>query len=181
MKSSDDYAMNTNFEAYQRLASHGVTGVPEVYGIFEDLEGGPIALIISYCDITLWELNSDNGSVDFLTPAQTDRFIAILKSIHEAGVRHCDIRVENLMLAEGGDPVIVDFDRARFNPIPVKKWEMDILRAALRGEYHDFSMHSPGPYDGPTPSAQSEESNGNNVSSVDDSSGEDGGKDGATG
>ncbi|KAJ7793310.1 hypothetical protein B0H14DRAFT_3889392 [Mycena olivaceomarginata] len=137
---------------------------------------------MSHCDITLRELNSDNGSLDFLTPAQTDRFIAILKSIHEAGVRHCNIRVENLMLAlEGGDPVIVDFDRARFNPIPVKKWEMDILRTALRGEYHDFSMHSPRQYDGPTPSAQSEESSGSNVSSVDDCSGEDGGKDGATG
>jgi hypothetical protein len=55
------------------------------------------------------------------------------------------------MLTAAGDPVIVDFDRARFNPIAVKEWEMDILKGALGGETHDFSMRSPGPYKG-TPS-----------------------------
>ncbi|KAJ7759689.1 hypothetical protein B0H14DRAFT_2634394 [Mycena olivaceomarginata] len=84
-----------------------------------------------------------------------DRFIAVMESIHEVGVRYCDIRVDNLMLTEAGDPAIVDLDRARFNPIAIKEWEMDILKGALRGETHDFSMRSPGPYKG-IPSLKSE-------------------------
>ncbi|KAJ7707209.1 hypothetical protein B0H14DRAFT_3525771 [Mycena olivaceomarginata] len=85
----------------------------------------------------------------FLTPAKRCRsIIAVMESIHEAGVRYCDIRVDNLMLAEAGDPAIVDFDRARFNPIAVKEWGMDILKGALRGKTRDFSMRSPGPYKG---------------------------------
>ncbi|KAJ7793314.1 hypothetical protein B0H14DRAFT_149814 [Mycena olivaceomarginata] len=35
------------YEAYRRLAVHDVTGAPEVYGIFEDLERGPIALVLA--------------------------------------------------------------------------------------------------------------------------------------
>jgi hypothetical protein len=90
-----------------------------------------------------------------LTSCSSDRFIAVMESIHEAGVRYCAIRVDKMMLTEAGDPVIVDFDRARFDPIAVKKREMDILKGALRGETHDFSMRSPGPYKG-TPSLKSE-------------------------
>ncbi|KAJ6481948.1 hypothetical protein C8R45DRAFT_1003556 [Mycena sanguinolenta] len=150
--------MRHEYEVYQHLTNHGVTGVPQVYGMFEDLEGGPIALVMRHCGKTLRRLKPDDVSLEsFLTAAQRDRFIAILESIHEAGVRHCDIRVDNLMLTDAGDPVIIDFDRGRFNPIAVKKeWEMTIMKNALRGIPHNFSARSPGPYDGPTPTEPEE-------------------------
>ncbi|KAJ7759702.1 hypothetical protein B0H14DRAFT_3511341 [Mycena olivaceomarginata] len=81
---------------------------------------------MSHCGSTVQRLKPDDLCPEsFLTPAQRDQFIAVTESIHEAGVRYCAIRVDNLMLTEAGDPVIVDFDRARFNPIAVKEWEMD--------------------------------------------------------
>lgn len=42
-------------------------------------------------------------------------FIAILKSIHAAGISHDDLRAANLMIDESGRPLIIDFECSRFN------------------------------------------------------------------
>ncbi|KAG6805214.1 hypothetical protein H0H92_000255 [Tricholoma furcatifolium] len=36
----------------------------------------------------------------------------VLKSIHAVGVRHRDLRIDNLTINRDGDPYIIDFDRA---------------------------------------------------------------------
>ncbi|KAF7309352.1 Protein kinase domain-containing protein [Mycena indigotica] len=137
--------MRHEYEVYKHLAEHGVTGVPRIYGLFEDLEGGAIALVMSNCGQDLWRLRPDKSKArTAVTPAQSNRFTEILENVHRAGVRHHDIRAENLMIDSAGEAFIVDFDRARLNPSEgKKKWEMDILQMLMEGIHHDFSIASP--------------------------------------
>ncbi|KAJ7052726.1 hypothetical protein C8F01DRAFT_1375792 [Mycena amicta] len=120
-----------------------------VYGLFEDLEGGAIALVMSNCGTNLWQLRPDKKTArTSVTPAQRERFIEILESVHRAGVRHYDIRAANLMLNNAGEAFIVDFDRGRLNPSEGKKEaEMDILREAMEGLPTDKIASLPTPGD----------------------------------
>lgn len=48
--------MHHEYRVYSHLASSGVQGcIPDVYGLFEDLEGGALALFMSHEGRTLWE------------------------------------------------------------------------------------------------------------------------------
>ncbi|KAJ7236857.1 hypothetical protein B0H12DRAFT_122332 [Mycena haematopus] len=138
--------LRREYEVYRHLAARGVGGIPEVYGIFDDLEGGPVALVMSHSGKTLVKLMREHGDQleSILTTAQRDRFIAILQGIHDAGVRHCDIRLDNLMVSENGEPGIIDFDRASFNAVARKKQtEMNIMKETLRDkfcEYYDLTV-----------------------------------------
>ncbi|KAJ7065533.1 hypothetical protein C8F01DRAFT_1366508 [Mycena amicta] len=136
--------MRYEYTVYTRLAEHCVTGVPKVYGLFEDLEGGAIALLMSNCGKNLWELRPDKKTArTSVTPAQRDRFIEILEGVHRAGVRHYDIRSANLMLNDAGEAFIVDFDRGRLNSSEAKKEaEMNILRKAMEGLPTDYKLAS---------------------------------------
>ncbi|KAF7298926.1 Protein kinase domain-containing protein [Mycena indigotica] len=137
--------MRHEYDVYQQLAEHGVTGVPQVYGLFEDLEGGALALVMNHCGQDLWELRPDKDTSQTpVTPAQRDRFTEILQNVHRAGVRHHDIRAANLMINAAGEACIADFDRARLNSTEAKKeWEMDILREFMEGIHHNFLIPSP--------------------------------------
>lgn len=44
--------------------------------------------------------------------SSSDAFMKVLRSIHRAGVRHNDIRPENLLVKEDGTVTIIDFDQA---------------------------------------------------------------------
>ncbi|KAJ7691963.1 hypothetical protein B0H17DRAFT_1062266 [Mycena rosella] len=39
-----------------------------------------------------------------------------MNDIHRSGVRHLDLRPQNLLLNEAGEATIIDFDRAVINP-----------------------------------------------------------------
>nr|GAT53749.1 predicted protein [Mycena chlorophos] len=133
------------YDVYRRLAEHAVTGVPKVYGLFEDLEGGTIALLMSNCGTTLWNLRPNKKDLAIFVPqAQRERFAEILSNVHKAGVRHYDIRSDNLMVNDAGEAFIVDFDRGRFNPSEgKKKREMGILEELMAGHDHYFGVRSP--------------------------------------
>ncbi|KAF7299256.1 Protein kinase domain-containing protein [Mycena indigotica] len=137
--------MRHEYEIYKHLAEQGVTGVPHVYGLFEDLEGGAIALIMTNCGRNLWDSREDKTKpLTPVAPTQRNRFIEILENVHRAGVRHYDIRANNLTIDSNGEAFIVDFDRARLNPSEgKKKWEMDILKKLMDGIHHEFSLQSP--------------------------------------
>jgi serine/threonine protein kinase len=47
--------------------------------------------------------------------------LAILREIHDAGVLHCDLRVQNLLLNEFGEATIIDFDRSTRGPSKEEK------------------------------------------------------------
>ncbi|KAF7329374.1 Protein kinase domain-containing protein [Mycena kentingensis (nom. inval.)] len=137
--------MRHEFEVYRRLAEHGVKGVPEVYGIFDDLEGGAIAMVMSNCGECLWTLRPDPSDFDLpVTSRQCTRFLKILDGIHAAGVRHRDLRPENLMLTKSGEAFIIDFDLAEFEPSKgAKKRERRALELLLyNAEYPDPAVPS---------------------------------------
>ncbi|KAJ7648306.1 hypothetical protein DFH06DRAFT_1476341 [Mycena polygramma] len=130
------------YEVYRRLAN--VQGVPKIYGIFDDLEGGAIVLVMTCCGECLWTLRPDPGAKVSISPTQRAQFLTILENIHRAGVRHHDIRAENLMLTEIGEAFIIDFDRADFDPTTGKKRrEMERLASLLDGSYPDSDLASP--------------------------------------
>ncbi|KAF7296409.1 Protein kinase domain-containing protein [Mycena chlorophos] len=134
------------FEIYRRLATHAVQGVPEVYGLFEDLEGGAIALVMSHCGECLWLLRRTHPSFALnLNVSERQRFYAVLDDIHAAGVRHHDVRPENLMLDPAGRAYFIDFDRANLDPTDgAKRREKRILVGLLeRAHYPDYGMRSP--------------------------------------
>lgn len=64
----DDYQRERiyhEYDIYYHLASSGVQGyIPDVYGLFEDLEGGALALLMSYEGKTLREHSPSDTSVE---------------------------------------------------------------------------------------------------------------------
>lgn len=50
--------MRTEYRIYQRLA--GTPGVLHVFGLFEDIEGGALALVMEYGGSSLWDRGQTN-------------------------------------------------------------------------------------------------------------------------
>jgi RIO-like serine/threonine protein kinase len=44
-------------------------------------------------------------------------FLDILSGIHEAGVLHCDLSSQNLLVNEFGEATIIDFDQPKSHPL----------------------------------------------------------------
>ncbi|KAJ7173339.1 hypothetical protein C8R46DRAFT_1082510 [Mycena filopes] len=137
--------MRHEYETYRRLAKFSVEGVPKIFGLFDDLEGGTVVLVMSPCGDCLWKLRPNPKDTKVtLSPEQRAQFIAILQDIHRAGVQHHDIRPQNLMLTPSGEPIIVDFDRSTFDPSAGRKRrEVERLTDLFEGSYHDPTMRSP--------------------------------------
>ncbi|KAJ7689584.1 hypothetical protein B0H17DRAFT_1134917 [Mycena rosella] len=111
---------------YRHMAESHVKGIPEVYGIFEDLEGGAMVLIMSACGGG----TRIGGVAEFI-------------EIHAAGVYHHDIRAENLMLTTKGE-AIIDFSRSELHSTKGKKRrEITRLCDLLDGSHPDLSIPSP--------------------------------------
>ena len=59
-----------------------------------------------------------------------------LRSIHKAGVRHRDIRPQNIVINSNNQVSIIDFDCADLNPSPKKIQEEDKrMEDLLNGRY----------------------------------------------
>jgi serine/threonine protein kinase len=60
-----------------------------------------------------------------------------LQDIHQAGVRHHDIRPENFLVNDAGDVAIIDFDKAELGPTKgAKNRETVKLAQLLDGQYY---------------------------------------------
>ncbi len=67
-------------------------------------------------------------------------FLKSLKEMHAVGVRHGDIRAENLLADDDGDGVaIIDFDRAKMDKPTdrIEHYESKILQKILEGNSVD--------------------------------------------
>jgi serine/threonine protein kinase len=61
-----------------------------------------------------------------------------MKSIHKAGIKHMDIRADNLVIhPETGKVAIIDFDRAKFprGNLGDFSGEMECLKDLLKGRF----------------------------------------------
>lgn len=68
--------MNHEYRVYSRLASSGVQGcIPDVYGLFEDLEGGALALLMSHEGVTLWKHSPAEPGVQEVKVSTAVRYV----------------------------------------------------------------------------------------------------------
>ncbi|KAG6834230.1 hypothetical protein H0H93_011034 [Arthromyces matolae] len=129
-------SLRHEYSIYEHLSDRGVVeGIPSVLGLFEDLESGVLALVMSHVGQNLWDLRPDKSQDFVRVPPEIeyvlcvgasqdhaerlsfrDQYVQILKNIHEAGVLHSDIGPSNLMMKGDDDAAIIDFDQARLFP-----------------------------------------------------------------
>ncbi|KAF8074525.1 hypothetical protein FPV67DRAFT_1445583 [Lyophyllum atratum] len=122
---------------YEHLATRGVEGIPFVYGLFEDVETDTIALVMSHVGTALKTLLPDHRSYGrTISKSARAAYLRVLGDIHDAGVRHRDIRPENLTLHDDDSVAIIDFDMAELNPSEgAKRREMRHITDLLNGFY----------------------------------------------
>ncbi|GLB43209.1 hypothetical protein LshimejAT787_1301100 [Lyophyllum shimeji] len=145
--------MRHEFEVYEHLKSSGVTGIPHVFGLFQDVEGDTLALVMSNVGTSLWDRRPDKEDIEFFaSKAERIAFARVLESIHDAGVRHRDIRAENLLVDDSGVVSIVDFDQAVLNASErSREAELKHLLSLLDGDFSTIgalpSFGTPREYD----------------------------------
>lgn len=103
-----------------------------MFGLFEDIEGGALALVMDHGGTSLWDRERKSSvtvsasercviaSSSLVHSNLTDRssrdtFLATLEGIHKADVVHRDIRPPNLLVGKDGKVFIIDFDKAEIN------------------------------------------------------------------
>jgi serine/threonine protein kinase len=114
---------------YMHLMSEGVEGIPPLLGIFYDPEtvASPLCLLTCHAGVSLARSGESITStqrykfpITLLWRKRAEKcyrnaFLAVLQSIHGAGVQHGDLRYDNLLVKDSGEVAIIDFDRARRN------------------------------------------------------------------
>ncbi|TFK59290.1 hypothetical protein BDN72DRAFT_966105 [Pluteus cervinus] len=136
------------FTMYQRLWTHKVEGIPEIYGLFEDYDNLATLLVMERAGVSLRHRQTvyvEEEAVGGVTPREIADCVAIVENIHRAGILHRDLRVDNIVFAPDGKPRIIDFDRARFSTSEEdQKWEIDCLKSYLSGtaDFQEWSRGS---------------------------------------
>jgi len=128
------------YQAYQRM--EGLDGVPQCHGMIDDrylviefIRGTPYREA-SWTDRELW----------------FEEFLAVLRSIHQRGVSHGDLKSKsNIMVTDDGKPCVIDFGTAFVHKPgfhPVNDWlfehskRMDInawVKHKYHGRYEDIA------------------------------------------
>ncbi|KAG5724599.1 hypothetical protein E4T56_gene4007 [Termitomyces sp. T112] len=127
------------FRIYNHLMSAGARGIPYVFGLFQDFEGEALALVMEHVGQSLWECRVPDKTMRLVTTiseSEKEGLLDALKSIHNAGVRHRDLRLENLTINHEGNPFIIDFDRAHLQAdLSSREREYEDFMALLSGLY----------------------------------------------
>lgn len=121
------------YHAYQRM--EGLDGVPQCYGMIDGRY-----LVIEFIQ------GKPYREADFSDRARWfEEFLAVLRSIHERGVSHGDLKSKsNIMVTDTGKPCVIDFGTAFVHKPgfhPVNDWlfehskRMDI-NAWVKHKYH---------------------------------------------
>ncbi|KIM42842.1 hypothetical protein M413DRAFT_26824 [Hebeloma cylindrosporum] len=135
--------MQHEFTVYAHLAKKNVTGVPIVHGLFNDPDSGTLALLMDNVGQNLREREEERTGEKFPKQVSTTKeerraFVAVMKSIHKAGIKHMDIRADNLVIHPAtGKVAIIDFDRAKFPAENMGFYdvEMECLKDLLHGRF----------------------------------------------
>ncbi|KAG6894454.1 hypothetical protein C0992_006037, partial [Termitomyces sp. T32_za158] len=142
------------FSVYSRLMSANARGIPLAFGLFEDIETEALVLIMEHAGLTLWDcrLSDKSQRLQFvISESEKSAYLDALQSIHEAGVRHRDLRLENLTIKSNGEPCIIDFDRAEIEADEQSlKLEKEKLQNVLNGQ-HEYRISHETSEDDPSP------------------------------
>jgi serine/threonine protein kinase len=121
------------YQAYQRMA--GLAGVPKCHGMIDGRY-----LVTEYIQATPYRQAEFRDRERWF-----DEFLAVLRSFHERGVSHGDLKSKSNILVTGeGKPCVIDFGTAfirkpGFHPVNNKLFEhgrrMDI-NAWVKHKYH---------------------------------------------
>ncbi|KAG6907644.1 hypothetical protein DXG01_008094 [Tephrocybe rancida] len=140
--------MRHEFKVYEHLQSCSVSGIPYVFGLFKDMESDTLALVMTNGGKSLDHRRTHPNSTKFaVSKGERDQLIEALDSIHATGVRHRDIRAENLTASEDGSVNIIDFDRASLDSSEqARKHEMEHLISLLDGHGSNEPLSSLGSF-----------------------------------
>ena len=131
-------ALRNEYEIYRLLRSKGVVRcIATVLGLFDDFEGGPSALVMLYAGGSLGPEPERPLSVDerwvisqkmrpsrklILISKHSEAALTTLKSVHQVGILHGDIRHQNILVGNSG-VTIIDFAYSRRCKSRLKKGE----------------------------------------------------------
>ncbi|KAF9464919.1 hypothetical protein BDZ94DRAFT_1307629 [Collybia nuda] len=124
------------YTIYEHLASSHVKGVPHVIGLFEDHNSDMLALVMTHAGTCLSSLYP--GKMQFVVEEpQRSAFLRAMSNVHTAGIRHRDIRPENLTVDDEGTVFIIDFDMAEMSPTEgARSRELNHMTERLNGNYY---------------------------------------------
>ncbi|TFK66626.1 hypothetical protein BDN72DRAFT_859765 [Pluteus cervinus] len=111
--------LRREYEVYRRLWTHDVRRIPKIYGLFEDGDDMASVLLMELAAFSFRQREpvtlENNGVLKDISTSDKAICLAIVQSIHRAGVAHGDLRPENLVIAQDGKPMVIDFDHARLD------------------------------------------------------------------
>ncbi|KAF9042140.1 kinase-like domain-containing protein [Panaeolus papilionaceus] len=115
--------IHQEYAVYKQLAEAGVTtGIAKVYGIFEDVETGSIAMMMQYVGTNLLSRERQRMVTAHSTSLcrqitisqiEFDELFNIIKGINDAGILHNDLKPDKIVVDENGCLSIIDFDTTR--------------------------------------------------------------------
>ncbi|KAG6909491.1 hypothetical protein DXG01_017213 [Tephrocybe rancida] len=143
--SDERHRLRHESKVYEHLKASNVTCVPHHFGLFKDTESDTLALIMTKGGTSLPKrIPQPEYDPSFtVTKSERDDFIKALESIHAAGVRHRDIRGDNLVVNNDGVVNIIDFDRASMKSRQkTMQREMEHLVATLDGDYSGAGLEN---------------------------------------
>ncbi|KAF8651018.1 hypothetical protein AX16_004952 [Volvariella volvacea WC 439] len=132
------WKLEREYWIYGRLEAANVMGVPTTFGLFQDLEENWMALVMSYTGITLGTRHmSLRAGERLVSQTQREAFLRILEDIHNAGIRHRDLRWGNMTIDDDGQPHIIDFNASHLDaakqPDEVEQ-EVEKMKRLLDGD-----------------------------------------------
>ncbi|KAF8907637.1 hypothetical protein CPB84DRAFT_1768412, partial [Gymnopilus junonius] len=139
--------MFNEYRIYGELSfEEGLEGIVTVHGMFRDPESGAVGMLMNEAGQSLRQREIERGGDGrqvTTSPEEREAFRRVLKGLHKAGIRHHDIRSDNLLINSRNEVFIIDFDCADYevNPENTER-EMECLDDLLEGKYEHDTYYS---------------------------------------
>ncbi|KAF4732133.1 NUAK SNF1-like kinase 1 [Perkinsus olseni] len=98
-------------EILEMIAGLDVEGVPKILDVFEDADATYIVSELGGLDLYEWLQRSADRDQATVLEVIT-RLLLILEGLHNWGIAHNDVKLENILLDESGQVHLIDFGNA---------------------------------------------------------------------